>query len=62
LNELASGNRRYERVEADIVAENARVLAGFSVASRGQLVVLIGALVRAARERELEQVDDFTDK
>jgi hypothetical protein len=36
-----------------MVAENAQVLSGFSAASRRQLVVLIEALVRAAREREL---------
>ncbi len=53
LEVTPSGTRRYERVEADMVAENAQVLSGFSAASRRQLVVLIEALVRAAREREL---------
>ena len=56
LEATPSGTGRYERAEKDIVAENARVLSGFSQASRRQLVELIDALVRAARERELEQV------
>ena len=56
LEATPAGARRYARVEADIVAENARVLSGFSAASRRQLVELIEALVRAARERELAQV------
>jgi len=51
-----SGTRRYERVEADIVAENAKVLSGFSPPVRRQVVVLIDALARAARERQLAQV------
>jgi len=51
-----SGTRRYERVEADIVGENAKVLSGFSAPVRRQLVVLIDALARAARERQLAQV------
>ncbi|MGH7470951.1 MAG: MarR family winged helix-turn-helix transcriptional regulator, partial [Longimicrobiales bacterium] len=58
LEATGAGARRYARVEADIVAENARVLSGFSAASRRQLVVLIEALVRAARERELAQVTE----
>jgi DNA-binding MarR family transcriptional regulator len=51
-----SGTSRYQRVEADIVAENAHVLSGFTPAVRRQLVVLIAALARAARERQLAQV------
>ena len=52
----ASGTRRYRRVERDIVAENAKVLSGFTAAVRRQLVVLITALARAARERQLARV------
>lgn len=52
-----SGTRRYERVEADIVTENAEVLSGFTPAVRRQLVSLIAALTQAARERQLTQVD-----
>ena len=51
-----SGSRRYRRVEADIVAENANVLSGFTAPVRRQLVVLITAPARAARERQLAQV------
>jgi len=51
-----SGARRYRRVERDIVAENAKVLSGFTAAVRRQLVVLITALARAARERQLARV------
>jgi DNA-binding MarR family transcriptional regulator len=58
LEATPSGVRRYQRVEADIVAENAQVLAGFSPAARRQIIVLIDALVQAARERELEEVDE----
>ena len=43
-------------MEADIVAENAKVLSGFRPAVRRQVVVLIDALARAARERQLAQV------
>jgi MarR family transcriptional regulator, 2-MHQ and catechol-resistance regulon repressor len=57
LEATRSGVSRYERVEADIVAENARVLAGFSPTARRQLIVLIDALARSVRERELEEVD-----
>jgi MarR family transcriptional regulator, 2-MHQ and catechol-resistance regulon repressor len=53
-----SGTRRYERVEADIVAENAQVLAGFAAAVRRQLVVLIGALARAADSRKIVGIDN----
>lgn len=53
-----SGARRYERVETDLVAENAKVLSGFSAPVRRQLVDLIAALTQAARERHLEQVAD----
>jgi len=52
------GTRRYERVEADIVAENAQVLAGFTAAVRRQLVVLIGALARAADSRKIVGIDN----
>ena len=52
------GVRRYERVEADIVAENARVLSGFTAAVRRQLVALIGALARAARGRDIVGIDN----
>ncbi len=55
LEATASGAHRYARVEADIVAENAKVLSGFTPAARRQLVVLIDALVQAARERELAE-------
>jgi DNA-binding MarR family transcriptional regulator len=51
-----SGARRYDRVEADLVAENATLLSGFTPAVRRQLVVLIAALARAARERQLAEV------
>src|SRR5262245_57876520 len=57
LETTSSGVRRYERVEADIVAENERVLEGFSPESRRQLIVLIDALVQAARDRELEEIE-----
>jgi DNA-binding MarR family transcriptional regulator len=53
-----SGTRRYERVEADLVAENAKVLSGFTAPVRRQLVALIAELTRAARERQLAQVAD----
>jgi DNA-binding MarR family transcriptional regulator len=56
LQATASGTRRYARVEADLIAENAEVLSSFTPAARRQLVVLIDALARAARERELAQV------
>jgi MarR family transcriptional regulator, 2-MHQ and catechol-resistance regulon repressor len=52
-----SGTQRYERVEADLVAENAQVLAGFPAGTRRQLVQLIGMLARAARHRHLEPAD-----
>jgi MarR family transcriptional regulator, 2-MHQ and catechol-resistance regulon repressor len=58
LEATPSGVRLYERIEADIVAENERVLAGFSPESRRQLIVLIDALVQAARDRELEEVEE----
>ena len=50
------GANRYARVEADLVAENAKVLSGFTAPVRGQLVALIAELTRAARERQLAQV------
>jgi DNA-binding MarR family transcriptional regulator len=51
-----SGASRYARVEADLVAENAKVLSGFTAPVRRQLVALIAELTRAARERQLAQV------
>jgi MarR family 2-MHQ and catechol resistance regulon transcriptional repressor len=49
-----SGVQRYERVRADLVAENAEVLSGFTAATRRQFVELIGMLAGAARQRHLE--------
>ena len=51
-----AGLRRYERVEADLVSENAEVLSGFPAATRRQLIELMSALARAARERQVEEV------
>ena len=51
-----SGRQRRERAVADLVAENAKVLSIFTSTTRRQFVVLIAALTRAARERELESV------
>jgi MarR family 2-MHQ and catechol resistance regulon transcriptional repressor len=51
-----SGKERRKRIETDIIAENAKVLSGFSPGVRRQLVVLVSALTRAARERQLERV------
>jgi MarR family transcriptional regulator, 2-MHQ and catechol-resistance regulon repressor len=51
-----SGTSRYARVEADLVAENAKVLAGFTAPVRRQLVTLIAELTRAARERQFARV------
>jgi DNA-binding MarR family transcriptional regulator len=50
------GVRRYQRVEAEIVGENARLLSGFSAPVRRQLVELVAALSRAVRERRVEEV------
>jgi DNA-binding MarR family transcriptional regulator len=58
LEATPSGRRRYERIEAELVAENARVLSGFTPAARRQLIVLIDALTRAARARELARVQE----
>jgi DNA-binding MarR family transcriptional regulator len=52
-----SGAHRYERVRADLVAENAQVLASFPAAARRQLVELIALLTKAARRRLLESAD-----
>ncbi|MGH7718110.1 MAG: hypothetical protein ACREON_04605 [Gemmatimonadaceae bacterium] len=49
-----SGARRYERVKADLVAENAGVLSEFGAGTRRQLVALIDRLAKAARRRHLE--------
>jgi DNA-binding MarR family transcriptional regulator len=51
-----SGRPRRQRIEADIIAENVKVLSGFRPMVRRQLVSLIGELTRAARARELERV------
>jgi MarR family 2-MHQ and catechol resistance regulon transcriptional repressor len=51
-----SGRRRRELIEADIIAENAEVIAGFTAPVRRKLVELIAALTRAARQRQLETV------
>jgi DNA-binding MarR family transcriptional regulator len=61
LEASTSGARRYRSVEADLIAENARVLSGFTASARRQLVQLIDALAQAARERELSQVDEGED-
>jgi DNA-binding MarR family transcriptional regulator len=58
LETTASGRRKYKRVEADLIAENAAVLSGFSAESRRQLVVLIEALTRAARQRQMQDVEE----
>ncbi|MGH7470706.1 MAG: MarR family winged helix-turn-helix transcriptional regulator [Longimicrobiales bacterium] len=58
LQATASGKRWYQRIEADLIAENAAVLADFSADSRRQLVVLIEALTRAARQRQLQEVEE----
>jgi MarR family transcriptional regulator, 2-MHQ and catechol-resistance regulon repressor len=52
-----SGTRRHERVEADLVAENAKVLAEFTAPTRRQLLVLIDRLTKAVRARHLEPAD-----
>ena len=51
-----SGKLRRERIEADLVAENARVLSGFTAPVRVQLISLIRALTQAASARQLERV------
>ena len=51
-----SGKQRRQRIEADIIAENAKILSGFKPAVRRQLVVLTRALTQAARDRQLERV------
>src|SRR5437667_5793962 len=58
LEATRSGRERRRRIEADIVAENAEVLATFAPAVRRELVVLIAALTPAARARQLERVDE----
>lgn len=58
LEATRSGKQRRQRIEADIVAENADVLAAFSPAVRRDVVRLIGALSRAVRARHLERVDE----
>jgi MarR family transcriptional regulator, 2-MHQ and catechol-resistance regulon repressor len=52
-----SGTRRHERVEADLVAENAKVLSEFTAPTRRQLLVLIELLTKAVRQRHLEPAD-----
>jgi DNA-binding MarR family transcriptional regulator len=51
-----SGRERRERAVSNLVAENAKVLSGFTPATRRQFATLISALTQAARERELESV------
>jgi DNA-binding MarR family transcriptional regulator len=58
IQATASGEDRRTRIEADIVAENAKVLAAFSPAARRQIVPIIRALSRAAKTRALEPVDE----
>jgi DNA-binding MarR family transcriptional regulator len=53
-----AGAQRYERVVADIVADNTRVLSAFTAPTRRQLVVLLDALTRAARERAVSPVEE----
>lgn len=53
-----SGKQRRERAVADIVAENAKVLAHFPKASKKQFVKLIAELTQAARARSLESVEE----
>ena len=53
-----SGRERRKRIEADIVAENAKVLETFPHHARHQLIALIPALTRAARARETERVSE----
>jgi MarR family transcriptional regulator, 2-MHQ and catechol-resistance regulon repressor len=52
-----SGTQRHERVEADIVAENAKLLSAFTAPTRRQLLVLIQLLTQAVRQRRLEPAD-----
>jgi DNA-binding MarR family transcriptional regulator len=58
LEATSSGRRRYQRIEAELIAENAGVLSGFTPAARRQLLVLIEALTRAARAREVARVQE----
>jgi DNA-binding MarR family transcriptional regulator len=58
LEATSSGRRRYDRIEAELINENARVLSGFTAAARRQLLVLIEALTRAARAREVVRVHE----
>ena len=53
IEATAAGARRYARVEADIVAENTKALAGFPPLVRRQLLTLVAELTRAARHRQL---------
>ena len=52
-----AGTRLHERVEADLVAENEKVLSGFTGPTRRQLLVLIDRLTKAVRQRHLEPAD-----
>lgn len=52
-----AGRRRYRRVEADLIAENAEVLSRFRPAVRRQLIALIARLAQAAQERTLDAVE-----
>jgi DNA-binding MarR family transcriptional regulator len=57
LEATASGRQRYSKIEADLIAENASVLAAFPAETRRHLIPLIAALAKAARERLIEAVD-----
>jgi MarR family 2-MHQ and catechol resistance regulon transcriptional repressor len=52
-----SGVQLHERIEADLVAENAKVLSAFTSPTRRQLLVLIALLTKAVRQRRLEPAD-----
>jgi MarR family 2-MHQ and catechol resistance regulon transcriptional repressor len=56
-----SGKQRRSRIEADIAAENAKVLSGFSPTVRRQLITLIERLTRAARDRHLARIAEDGD-
>src|SRR5262249_51206649 len=58
IEATASGADRRRRIEADIIAENAKVLAAFSPTARRQIVPIIRALSRAAKNRALERVEE----
>lgn len=51
-----SGKARRRRIEADIITENAKVLARFPTRVRRDFIEMIAALTEAARSRRLEAV------